>query len=164
MVQKEDLMKSHLFVIAPMGTGKTTYARNNPDAYDDDDAKSPATEVRLKELRKMRDWKGHNQIWHAQLRHWIGGLPDHSTILCHSGADAQAMGATPDTSIAVLLPALRWMKQVIDSKRDALLAMENYLVVHNDAARMRLPIANAWAAVDLWRQLFAWSVNDEISD
>jgi thiamine monophosphate kinase len=73
-------------------------------------------------------------------------------------ADAKAMGANPSNTIALLIPPVQWMKQVVESKKDALLAMENYLTVRKDADEWKLPVARDWTAIQLWSQLFSWEV------
>jgi hypothetical protein len=119
------------FIIAPMAAGKSTFARAT-FAVDADAARNPDHEGELKVLREARDWDAHNKIWHADLSAWSATLPDNTTVLCHSLADAQAM-AQPDSPIVAVLPspsvmAEHYRKRALDEEEMSL-ARLNYSTV-----------------------------------
>lgn len=91
-----------LFIVAPSGAGKSTFAASAPHIYDADGARNERDEPQLRAFRRARDWQAHNAIWHELLRRWVVSLPPDAVVLTHSFADAQAMGASPATAFAVV--------------------------------------------------------------
>lgn len=129
------------FIIAPMGTGKTTYAKKT-GAYDDDDARDPSAEPELDRLRRIGAWDAHNRIWHGLLRKWVATLPASAVVMCHSFADASAMGATRENTLAIVpdratqLARLAKRATVTDHIRS--LSERNLHTVVNDVIEHRL--------------------------
>lgn len=89
-------------VVAPMASGKTTFAAGQPGVFDSDDARVEAHEPQLKELRRASKWAEHNAIWHDDLRRWAQTLSPDAIVLAHSLEDAIALGATPDSMVFVV--------------------------------------------------------------
>lgn len=140
-------MKTHrLFIIAPVASGKTTFA-DGKHYFDADQARLSEDEPKLKKLRRARDWAAHNEIWHRALRKWAERhVPAGAVVLVHSYADARALGAERSDTIAVLPPVdvLTTRYRQRNLVGDALsVAIHNYQTVAKEALHHQLATASS---------------------
>jgi hypothetical protein len=82
-----------------------------------------------------------------------------AVVLLHSVADARAIGAEPTSTLVVLPDPSVWIRQVTDSSKDVLLAMENYVTVRREADTWKVPVTPSWSTVVLWARLHGWRCN-----
>lgn len=97
--------------IAHMASGKSTFVKAGPNRFDDDDARVPASEPVLAELRAVNDWDNHNLIWHQMLRNWAKHLPKECSVTAHTLADAMVLAEAatfPSQVVFILVPAKTW--------------------------------------------------------
>lgn len=111
---------THTFVVAPSCAGKTTFKRAHPEVVaDTDDAKDPALEPELKQLRRAAlidplKWADHNKVWHAQIDKMSDVLLQKPIVIGHSMDDlsvvAKHVGA--GRFVAVIPPLEQYSEQV----------------------------------------------------
>jgi len=101
-------MKEPIAIAMPVGTGKTTFVKQNKDvAYDIDDAeeghKSLLDKSRKEVLAKKKTWDEHNALaWPLMKVNWEKS--GKSILLCHTTRIAVAMGIKESNVITLKLP------------------------------------------------------------
>jgi hypothetical protein len=141
---------SKLFIIAPMCSGKSTFAAANPSSvFDIDASRHPDYEAILTKLRDARDWLAHNSIWYNFcVRPWFFSLPRDGTVLVHTAADVVAVDADAFTQkrVSVVLPPPNvWRDRVARRALNALdaeLAEMNYAQVAAEATKYALSVSH----------------------
>jgi hypothetical protein len=137
------------FLVAPSCSGKTYFAASHPRFEETDSARRPSFEPLLQFYREAQRWRRHNMLWHYLLRRWIVTL-DPSTIgvLCHTYADAHAIGATLDMTTVVWIPRLIWQTRVeerrVQGSVDPAMALLNRNTVRGEVARYSLKTVSSF--------------------
>lgn len=144
-------------IIMSMGSGKTTlskrgriFSSSQNCGYDVDEAKDPQFEDELKILRRARDWKAHNAIWHPMMRKWANGKEDGSLLFVHSPGDALAINLPEDRIFRTEVPIRDIVIRVM--RRDP-----------GDTETLRLAVLN-WSGNHehpLWNTFPEWFIPNE---